>query len=70
MDTIPKKLLDVPRISWANARKEQLEVEKLVEKMRQERRKEMAAGKALLSPLGQRPELDADHLLFPMDRER
>lgn len=70
MDTLPKSLLNAPRISWLQARKEQLEVEKLVEKKRQERRKEMAAGKALPSPLGQRPELDADHLPLPRDRER
>lgn len=43
MDTLPKSLLNAPRISWAQARKEQLEVEKRVERKRQERKKEQAS---------------------------
>lgn len=43
MDTIPKSLLDAPRMSWLAARAEQLHLEKKVEKMRQARKKEQAS---------------------------
>ena len=57
-----KELAKVPQMSWGAARKIQLALIRKVEAKKKERQ---TSTKPPLSPLGQRPKLDADHLPFP-----
>jgi hypothetical protein len=60
--SIPESLLNwQDTLTWSENRKLQLELAKYVE----ERKKAIRGDKVPLSPLGQRPSLDADHLPLP-----
>jgi hypothetical protein len=62
-----ERLLSEPDpLTWFDNRKLQLELMKFAE----ERKKAIAGDKVPLSPLGQRPPLDADHVPLPKGRVR